>query len=105
MIKVKVSRNNQNEIMKIDVSGHSGYDDIGKDIICSSVSTAMYVTVGIVKKVNPHHIYLENDKDAQMILEIKKSNSFTNIVLENLIDILESIAKDYSNFLQIINKN
>lgn len=105
MIKVKVSRNNQNEIIKIDVSGHSGYDDIGKDIICSSVSTAMYVTIGIIQKINPHHKYLENDKNAQMILEIKKSDSFTNIVLENLIEILESIAKDYSKFLKIINKN
>lgn len=105
MIKVKVSRNSQKEIVKIDVSGHSGYEDIGKDIVCSSVSTAMYVTIGIIQKINPEHTYIENEKNAQMILEIKQSDSITNIVLENLIEFFDSISKDYSKYLKIINKN
>lgn len=50
MIKVEFTRNKQNEIIKVKVSGHSGYDDIGKDIVCSAVSTAMYVTIGILQK-------------------------------------------------------
>ena len=37
MILVKV-RYNQDRINEVTVSGHSGYDELGKDIVCSAVN-------------------------------------------------------------------
>ncbi|HOA64112.1 MAG: ribosomal-processing cysteine protease Prp [Acholeplasmataceae bacterium] len=101
MIKVEFTRNKQNEIIKVKVSGHSGYDDIGKDIVCSAVSTAMYVTIGILQKINQDMKYFENEKEAIMQIELIKTDKFTNNVMDNLQEVLESIANDYPDFIQI----
>lgn len=101
MIKVEFTRNKQNEIIKVKVSGHSGYDDIGKDIVCSAVSTAMYVTIGILQKINQDMKYFENEKEAIMQIELIKTDKFTNNVMDNLQEVLESIASDYPDFIQI----
>ena len=47
MIEVKVYSDNK-KIKGIEVSGHSGYEDLGKDIVCSSVSTAMILTINLL---------------------------------------------------------
>lgn len=101
MIKVEFTRNKQNEIIKVKVFGHSGYDDIGKDIVCSAVSTAMYVTIGILQKINQDMKYFENEKEAIMQIELIKTDKFTNNVMDNLQEVLESIANDYPDFIQI----
>lgn len=101
MIKVEFTRNKQNEVIKVKVSGHSGYDDIGKDIVCSAVSTAMYVTIGILQKINQDMKYFENEKEAIMQIELIKTDKFTNNVMDNLQEVLESIANDYPDFIQI----
>lgn len=38
MIKVKVSIDSEEKILGIDLNGHSGYEEYGRDIICASVS-------------------------------------------------------------------
>ena len=38
-------------LYEINISGHSGYDTIGKDIVCSSVSSSLIVTVNLLEKL------------------------------------------------------
>ena len=43
----------KNETVKrIMVEGHSGYADLGYDIVCSSVSTAMIYSANLVSKLS-----------------------------------------------------
>ena len=49
MIKVKVL-SMKNHIDRIDILGHADYEEYGKDIVCSSVSSIMTTTVnGILR--------------------------------------------------------
>lgn len=48
MIKVNVV--STDVIEKITVSGHSGYAEAGADIVCSAVSTAMYLSLGLIER-------------------------------------------------------
>lgn len=91
----------QNLISQVIISGHSGYDEAGKDIVCSSVSTAMYVTLGLIEKVCPRYKFKSDEQNAEMNLKIIESNEMTTMILENLIDTLYSISCDFGDFLAI----
>lgn len=104
MIKVEFCQNDQKEITYLKVSGHSGYDEIGKDIVCSAVSTAMYVTIGILQKSNSEINFFGDEENTVMKIEILNTNSYTNIAMDNLIEFFEAISIDYAEFIQIIKK-
>ena len=46
MIVCTVNKNNNS--YTVEIKGHSGYEAIGKDIVCSSVSTAFILTVNLL---------------------------------------------------------
>jgi uncharacterized protein YsxB (DUF464 family) len=100
MITVHVKSTSGN-ISRIHVTGHSNYDESGKDIVCSAVSTAMYLTLGLVEKVCPDYDFKADENNVSMKLEIKESNEFTNLVLENLVNTLECISLDYAKYVKI----
>jgi|SRR5690554_4614032 len=100
MITVKVNYK-KDRINQIVVSGHSGYDEVGKDIVCSAVSTAMYVSLGLIEKVCPRYKFQSDEAKAVMSLKIIESNEITDMVLENLVDSLYSLSCDYGDYLAI----
>ena len=55
MIKVNVVRDNK-EIKSIEIKGHSGYEEYGKDIVCSSVSTSVILTINLLEKLNKYQL-------------------------------------------------
>ena len=104
MITVKVNRDPNENIKMITVSGHSGYDELGKDIVCSAVSTAMYVSIGLLEKFEMIHKFSSDENKPNMKLEIIRSQEHGNLILENLVETLNGIAMDYSKYLKIIEK-
>ncbi len=84
----------------IEVKGHSGYDELGKDIVCSSVSTAMYMTVNLLEKMKENISFNADDKIPKMILNVNKTNS-SQIVFENLLETLRGIEQQYPQYLKI----
>ena len=51
MIKVEIENN------KIEIKGHSNYDDYGKDIVCASVSSIVITTINAIIEFDPESIY------------------------------------------------
>ena len=103
MIKISITKKD-NLIEIIEVSGHSGYANQGSDIVCSSVSTAMYVSYGLLEKGKCDFTFKEDAKIPYMKLKINKSDTISNLVMENLVDVLEGIAFDYKAYVSIINE-
>ena len=90
---------------RISVSGHSGYDVQGKDIVCSAVSTAMMLAVNVINDVCPEYIFNTDEKEVTMDLEIINQNSVTEIVMKNLYLTLDEISRQYPKYLKVrINK-
>lgn len=100
MIEFKITRD-QEIIKMIEVSGHSGYDELGKDIVCSAVSTALYTTVGLLEKFDAKVEFAANEKKPLMKLKVLNNDESTDKILLNLVDIIEGIVYDYSNYLKI----
>ncbi|MGD9605481.1 MAG: ribosomal-processing cysteine protease Prp [Bacilli bacterium] len=101
MTTVNVVYHEDGTIWKITVSGHSDYGKNGSDIVCSAVSTAMYVSRGLIEKSSPDYYFHEDEKAPVMQLEIRQTTEFTNLIMENLVTTLQGISKNYAKYLKI----
>ena len=101
MIKVEVSKN------QIKISGHSDYEEFGKDIVCSAASSIFITTVNAIMKINNDSIQYEhkedinNDNNDYSLINILKHNQVTDKLLNNMIDLLKSLAKDYPKNINV----
>ena len=88
---------------KIEVSGHSGYDDFGKDIVCASVSSIVITTINACIDIDESSInYREEDNKIE--LEILNNNEVIKKLINNMVFMLESLEKDYPKNVKIIRR-
>ena len=98
MIKVDLTKDKL-----ITISGHSGYEERGKDIVCASVSSIVITTInGIIDIDNDAIDY--SDLDNKIIIRIIKDNDIVNKLINNMILLLESLEKDYTDYIKIIRR-
>ena len=77
MIKIKVKENN-NKIEEISITGHAMYDDFGKDIVCSSVSSIVITTVNAIERIDRNSISYTEEPFS---IKVEENNEITNIHL------------------------
>ena len=94
MILVNVLKN------KIEISGHAMYDDYGKDIVCSSVSSIVTTTINGIISIDEDAIYYEVKED-KMVIEIKKDDLVTEKLISNMIELLTKLSNDYPKNIKI----
>jgi uncharacterized protein YsxB (DUF464 family) len=99
MIKVQISVNDNN-IKKINIKGHAGYDDYGKDIVCSSVSSITITTVNAILMFDKNYISYNEKKDNFEIV-INENNDITNKLIQNMINLLTELSQDYPKNIKI----
>jgi len=97
MIKVEIKDN------LITIKGHAGYDDKGKDIVCASVSSIVITTINAIVEINPEAIDY-SDLDNEIIIRKIKEDDIVNKLLNNMILLLESLEKDYKEYIKIIRR-
>ena len=94
MIKVLVEKK------KIEIIGHSNYDIVGKDIVCSAVSSIVTTTINGIISIDKDAINYKYQNDS-MLIEIKKADEITIKLLNNMINLLKSLAKDYPKNINV----
>ncbi len=94
MISVKVKKEN-NRYKKINILGHAMYDEYGKDIVCSAVSSIITTTVNGILMLDKENLsYLVSKKG--MLIEIKNiDNTTTQILIDNMVNLLKDLEKKY----------
>ena len=78
----------------IEIPGHINYDIVGKDILCSSVSSIVTNTINGIISIDEEAISYEYQNDTMTIV-IRKSDEITVKLINNMIDLLQSLSKDY----------
>lgn len=108
MIKVVVNKIEENRIAHITVAGHAGYDNSGKDIVCSAVSA---ITIGLINSteillnvdLNP----IEDSKNGgYMAWEVPKISDFyiddrLQLLMKAMVESLLMIEQDYSSYINV----
>ena len=93
MIKVKIDKDGAS-YKKVSVLGHALYDEYGKDIVCAAVSATYLCTVNAILSLNKNSIQVNNNKAKQEII-VNTYDEVTNTLLNNMINCLESLEKQY----------
>ncbi len=97
MIKVVKEKN------IIEITGHSDYDTIGKDIVCSAVSSIVTTTINGIISIDSEAIYYEYNRD-KMLIEMKKNDEVTVKLINNMMDLLKSLSNDYPKNIKVKEK-
>lgn len=94
MIKIRLSND------KIEVSGHAMYDEKGKDIVCSAVSSVVITSVNACLMFDESSIKYDC-RDGYIKIEILKHEREVDIVIKNMINMLKSLSNDYAKNIKI----
>ena len=95
MIKVEIKKD------LIKITGHAGYADAGKDIVCASVSSIVYTTVNGIMNIDKDAIKFSDDNNIFKIKIINKSK-VVNILINSMIDLLNDLEKQYPENIKIV---
>lgn len=85
----------------LEVSGHANQNEYGKDIVCSSVSTALIMTINLIEKFNQLNDIKYQIKEGYFQLEYNKNNKIVNNIVENLKYTLNELFIKYPKYIKI----
>ena len=93
MIKVNIKEK------QIVIKGHANYDELGKDIVCASVSSMVITTVNAILRIDNEAIKY-SDTDG-VIIDIIKDDEIINKLINNLVSLLKDLKKQYPKYIEI----
>ena len=102
MIIIEITSKN-NEIVSIEMNGHSGYAENGKDIVCAGVSSLVYAALNSFNSIEEDRITV-NDGMLKLNLRGKMVSDHDQIVLEVMLNGFSMIAGQYKKNVKIIKK-
>ena len=99
MIHVKVEKEHA-KYKKITILGHAMYDDYGKDIVCSAVSSIVTTTVnGILALDKGSLSYMVSKKGVS--INVKNEDTTTQILIGNMVSLLKELEKNYPANIEV----
>lgn len=93
MIQIRIEKE------KISVTGHAGYEEEGKDIVCASVSSILITTVNAIMHIDSEAI--SYDEQDGVFITIHKHDKIVNILLENMVELFEELTNQYPEYIKI----
>ena len=75
MIKVNIKQN------RVIITGHAGYDEYGKDIVCASVSSIVITSVNAALKLENNSLEYIEEKD-KLTINILSNKENIKIIKE-----------------------
>ncbi len=84
----------------ITIEGHAKYDDYGKDIVCSSVSTMITTTVNAILIFDKNTIRYKV-KEGLVKIEIIEEDETTKKLLDNMINLLTELSEYYPKNIKV----
>ena len=94
MIKISIKKD------QIKIEGHSNYSEYGTDIVCASVSSIVITSINALLRFDKECIKYE-EKDGYIKIDILKHNNYVDILIENMIDLLKELEKQYRKNIKV----
>ena len=107
MTKIKFVKNKDNNYIALEVSGHTGYAEYGKDILCASISSiACASALGITKVLKVNADVVKKDDEGLLKIQLpKKLNQRdydkTNIIFETALVSFKDLMTGYNKYIKL----
>jgi len=107
MIKIKVIRNDACLVRGFTVSGHAGFAESGKDIVCAAISALAYTAAGALLELIGIDGYKEKHGYMKCVIpedipEDKKKKA--EIILETIIVGFKQIEGSYARYVSVLDE-
>ncbi len=103
MINAEFHYDSSGKLNGFKISGHAGYDESGKDIICSAVSALAINTVNSIEELTDDKCNVNSDESGSLELEVLTPSNSSELLLRSLYIGIESIRKSYgSSYVNIV---
>ena len=89
-----------NLIEKIKILGHTGYDEVGHDIVCSSISSIAITSINAIIRLDDKAID-HKESDGNINLNILKHDKVIDTLLLNMIELLKDLERQYPKNVKI----
>ena len=106
MTKIKFIKKNNN-YTALEVSGHTGYAEYGKDILCASVSAIVQAgAMGITNVIGIKASIERNDDNGLFIIRVPEGLGEdkireSNIIFDTMYISLKDLASGYKKFIKL----
>ena len=99
MIRIKIKKDGAH-YKTISILGHAMYDDFGKDIVCSAVSSIATTTINGILSIDKDSItYMISKKG--MTIHINSNDRITQILIRNMVNLLKELQHSYQEYIEI----
>ena len=92
MILAAFFKSADGQIRRIEISGHAGADEIGKDLVCAAASAILYTALGAIEEIcgltDFYRIVEDMDSDSIPFSEIWIPNQIDSIETEKAVQII-----------------
>ena len=98
---IRVSVEGKKHIEKIKIFGHADYEDYGKDIVCSSVSSIVTTTVNGIYEIDNTYLRVEAKEEGNMIITILKEDKICDKLINNMLSLLSELEESYPENIKV----
>ena len=102
MIKVKVLSKDNKHIDEVTVNGHADYEEYGKDIVCSSVSSIVTTTINGIYEIDKD--YFEVIDNNGIYITILKKDDVCDKLIKNMLSLLKELEESYPENIKVNDK-
>lgn len=84
---------------EIKIIGHAGYDEYGKDIVCSAVSTLIDTTISYFEELNKNFYYEVSNGYAK--IKLGDDDIVANKIFKRMCNILKDLTEQYPRNIEM----
>ena len=108
MTTITIKKNN-NQVEYIECSGHTGFGEVGTDVLCASISSLVQGCALGLKNVVKINIDIQTNNDGYYKFTIpsnlsSKQQNDANVLICTLIECLKDLVKGYSKYMKLEEK-
>lgn len=100
MVKINVIKNGD-RITTITIKGHANYDEFGKDIVCSSVSSIVATTVNGILSIDSSYIEYTVE-NGNVTIKVMTDDEICFKLLENMLMLFSELSEKYPKNIKIM---
>ena len=103
MIKIKINKSN-NKYSSLEVSGHSNYDEHGKDIVCAGVSAVVVGGLNALTNENKKKVSCKMSDGYVNVDVLDIEDDKLQLIIDVIVVQLRTIEESYKKYVKISEK-
>ena len=106
MFSIIVKTNKNGKYAGFTCDGHAGFEESGKDIVCSALSMLIINTINSIEQFTDQGFKVEASEENGFIdfILTEEPSDKTKLLLDSMLLGIENVRDNYKSYVSIVNK-